>query len=136
MARAIVLAMATVAGAVSARSDGRTTWDGVYTEAQAARGEKVYAAKCVKCHLETMLGDGTATALTGTGFAANWEGVSIGRWWTAREPRADDGRAHCHGSSCGGRVCVQFNKFPAGGPPAAQAEALNESNSWRQSEAS
>ena len=55
----------------------RTVWNGVYTDAQAKRGEKIYAARCVKCHAESLLGDGSATALTGPGFSANWDGVPL-----------------------------------------------------------
>ena len=31
-------------------TDGRTVWDGVYTDAQAARGKTQYEASCSSCH--------------------------------------------------------------------------------------
>jgi len=64
------------ATAMSAQS--KTVWDGVYTEAQAKRGEAVYFERCVRCHGETMMGgtDG-AGALIGDKFNGNWNGVPL-----------------------------------------------------------
>jgi mono/diheme cytochrome c family protein len=55
----------------------RSIWDGVYSEAQAKRGAALYSTHCVGCHLETLEGDGPATPLTGPGFSANWDGISM-----------------------------------------------------------
>src|SRR3954467_5216444 len=55
----------------------RTTWDGVYTEAQAARGATVYAATCAQCHGPTLSG-AEGPPLTGVDFASNWNGLSLG----------------------------------------------------------
>ena len=130
MARALVLGMATTAGVVSARSDGRTTWDGVYSEAQASRGEKLYAAKCAKCHLETMLGDGTATALTGPGFAANWEGVSLAEMVDRTRTTMPDDEPNTLSRQQVADVLAfvfKFNKFPAGETELpTQAEVLKQ----------
>ena len=54
-----------------------TIWDGVYTTEQAARGEKLYADRCAKCHGEGLQGVEMAPALTGTTFYANWEGETL-----------------------------------------------------------
>lgn len=67
----------------------RTIWDGVYTEAQAGRGEKAYKLACGYCHKDTLEGgffdDGTgrAPALAGprafdSSFAKRWDGVTAG----------------------------------------------------------
>ena len=63
--------------AVSAQPS-RSVWDGVYTEAQAKRGEAIYFERCVRCHGETMMGgtDG-AGALIGEKFNGNWNGVPL-----------------------------------------------------------
>jgi mono/diheme cytochrome c family protein len=53
-------------------------WDGVYTEAQAVRGEKASGAQCASCHGQTLTGAEAAPALTGDVFNANWEGVPLG----------------------------------------------------------
>lgn len=46
----VVLALAAWTGAVSARTQGKTTADGVYTAAQAAAGKELYGSKCESCH--------------------------------------------------------------------------------------
>ena len=122
--------VAGVITALTAASASKTVWDGVYTVAQAARGEKVYAAKCVKCHLETLLGDGTATALTGPGFAANWDGVSLGEMLDrTRSTMPDDDPGTLSRQQVADAIAfmLKFNKFPAGETELpTQAEALNQ----------
>jgi uncharacterized protein len=54
----------------------RTIWDGVFTEAQAARGESHYRATCSKCHSDDLMGDREAPALVGPRFAERWKGVT------------------------------------------------------------
>jgi mono/diheme cytochrome c family protein len=49
---------------------GRTAWDGVYTEAQAARAVGVFSDKCAECHVLAAQGDGP---LAGEKF---WEGFT------------------------------------------------------------
>jgi mono/diheme cytochrome c family protein len=65
---------ATTAGSASPRS----VWSGVYTAAQARRGEDLYLTHCAGCHGESLEGNGPATALSGLGFSANWDGRSMG----------------------------------------------------------
>ncbi|MEP7272633.1 MAG: c-type cytochrome, partial [Acidobacteriota bacterium] len=43
----------------------------VYSGAQAARGQAIYAAKCASCHGEQLEGK-TASPLSGPRFAAKW----------------------------------------------------------------
>ena len=56
----------------------RTTWSGIYTNEQAARGEKLYAEHCAQCHGDGLGGVESAPALTGDMFNSNWEGVPLG----------------------------------------------------------
>ncbi len=51
---------------------GKTVWDGVYTEAQAGRGKKLYIASCAACHQEGMQGADLAPALKGDEFLLLW----------------------------------------------------------------
>ncbi|MBM3729171.1 MAG: c-type cytochrome, partial [Acidobacteria bacterium] len=46
--------------------------EGAFAAEQAARGERVYAAKCASCHGDVLQGVEMAPALTGSGFTANW----------------------------------------------------------------
>ena len=50
----------------------KTTGDGVYTAAQAARGESVYSSKCASCHGPDLTGDGQASPLAGKDFTSAW----------------------------------------------------------------
>jgi mono/diheme cytochrome c family protein len=74
-ALAAIPALAVVLGAAG---QAKSVWDGVYTEAQAKRGEEIYVEKCVRCHGPTFQGgtDG-ATALTGPTFNGNWNNVPL-----------------------------------------------------------
>ena len=74
----VVIAAAAAAGVLRAQ-DTRTVWDGVYTEAQAKRGEAIYFEGCVRCHGPSLMGgtDG-AGPLTGPTFNGNWNGVPLG----------------------------------------------------------
>ncbi|MCY3621885.1 MAG: cytochrome c [Gammaproteobacteria bacterium] len=48
--------------------------DGVYTEAQAARGKTVYLERCVECHKEDLRGDQQMTpSLVGIAFTFRWK---------------------------------------------------------------
>ena len=72
----------TVAGvigpALRAQETTRSVWDGVYTEAQAKRGEAAYRLNCARCHGVALEGIETAGPLTGARFTANWNGVTVG----------------------------------------------------------
>jgi len=80
----ITLAIVAAAGALCAGAlraqETRTIWDGVYTEAQAKRGEAIYFERCVRCHGPALMGgtDG-AGPLTGPTFNGNWNGVPLGQ---------------------------------------------------------
>jgi quinoprotein glucose dehydrogenase len=50
---------------------GKTVWDGVFTEAQAARGKDAFAANCSMCHGNDLEG-GRASSLKGDVFMLHW----------------------------------------------------------------
>lgn len=56
---------------------GRTTMDGVYTEAQAERGRTLYADQCVECHGHDLEGKYESAALEGDQFRSDWEGQNL-----------------------------------------------------------
>jgi DNA-binding beta-propeller fold protein YncE/mono/diheme cytochrome c family protein len=62
--------------AVAAQDGTKTTWDGVYSAAQAARGQAVYADKCAKCH-GTEGGGGDAPELVGSAFGSNYDTFTV-----------------------------------------------------------
>lgn len=55
-----------------------TTWSGVYTDAQAKRGQEAYTKACAECHGQDLGGDGFAPGLKGPDFMTNWSGLSVG----------------------------------------------------------
>ena len=63
---------------VTQENSMRSVWDGVYTEAQARRGERTYAQECAQCHLDDLLGDGIAPPLIGAAFSCRWADLSVG----------------------------------------------------------
>jgi mono/diheme cytochrome c family protein len=55
----------------------KTVWDGVYSDAQAKRGEALFGDKCSKCHGADLTG-GDAPSLVGSEFGGNWDDLSLG----------------------------------------------------------
>jgi mono/diheme cytochrome c family protein len=55
----------------------RTTWDSVYTAAQAAHGDTLYKAGCIKCHGATLAGGDQGSPLTGSSFLGDWSGLTL-----------------------------------------------------------
>ncbi|HXG94504.1 MAG TPA: cytochrome c [Blastocatellia bacterium] len=55
----------------------RSVWDGVYTEGQAKRGEALYSRECARCHGSDLAGADEVPPLSGPGFLANWEGLTM-----------------------------------------------------------
>ena len=59
-------------------AQGKTTLDGVYTAAQATRGQKIYTDSCASCHGDDLSGSGQAPALTGKEFNVDWIDLTLG----------------------------------------------------------
>ncbi|HEY1241340.1 MAG TPA: cytochrome c [Bryobacteraceae bacterium] len=55
-----------------------SVWDGIYTEAQAQRGEAAYRQYCASCHGPKLQGTGQAPPLTGSDFTADWDLTALG----------------------------------------------------------
>ena len=78
-----IVAIAAFAATVGARETGaaqqaQSVWEGIYTEAQANRGELLYASECASCHGPNLEGGEFAPALMGGEFTWNWSGLSVG----------------------------------------------------------
>jgi mono/diheme cytochrome c family protein len=71
---AVAGSLAVAVGVVAvAAAQSKTTQDGVYSDAQAARGETVYTKTCASCHGANLEGDGQAPALADVAFAKEWD---------------------------------------------------------------
>ena len=64
--------------ACSIAATSRSVWDGVYTKAQASRGQARYRQECAKCHAENLMGGEAAPALVGDDFLPKWTGKTAG----------------------------------------------------------
>lgn len=66
-------------------------WDGVYTQAQATRGEKVYVQECGRCHGANLRGGEQGPALTGGDFRTNWAGRTMAELFAHARTMPPDG---------------------------------------------
>ena len=73
----VIALMAGLYAVVALSAQGRTTGDGVYTEAQATRGEKIYADSCASCHGPDLYGGGQTPALAGREFNLDWNDLAM-----------------------------------------------------------
>jgi quinoprotein glucose dehydrogenase len=65
-----------IAGGLAAQE--QSTWSGVYTSAQASRGESVYNSGCAVCHGDDLAGSEMGPGLAGSSFLNFWDGLSLG----------------------------------------------------------
>lgn len=72
--RAIFIFSLCLAFGFSAKARGQSA--GIFTEAQAQRGQTLYASKCASCHGQALEG-ASASALTGSKFAGKWFGKTV-----------------------------------------------------------
>jgi hypothetical protein len=121
--------VATIGGAALAASSsplrGQSTashsvLDGVFTEAQAKRGERLYGQLCTSCHGPALAGDDEAPGLTGGAFMSNWSGTTVGeladriRLTTGKLPHGEGDQAV---NSCKGRTSSHDTRGRANSTP-------------------
>ena len=104
--------------AAAQNASGPSIASGVFTAAQAKRGDDAYQASCSGCHGSNLRAtDPEAVDLTGPGFQAKWNGKTLGeRFETIR-----DTMPLGNGNSLGDKTymdilafILQFNDFPPG----------------------
>ena len=94
----------------------RTVRDGVYTDAQAKRGQALYAEKCAPCHGATLGGD-TAPPLVGNDFMGDWSSQTLADLADKIKntmPADDPGKLTLRQSADLVTYILQAGKFPAG----------------------
>src|SRR5215471_14438735 len=70
-------ASSAVATSLPPQAAGKSTQDGVYTDAQAKRGEAAYGKTCAGCHGPDLAGADTAPSLTGGEFNSGWGDLTL-----------------------------------------------------------
>jgi len=80
MRRILALAVAAIGVACigAAAQPTASVWDGIYTDAQAARGADGFTARCASCHGAALTGTGEAPALQGAQFVSDFNGETVG----------------------------------------------------------
>jgi mono/diheme cytochrome c family protein len=105
-----------------------TTNDAVFTDAQAKRGEELYQQQCSSCHDAQLTGSGTAPALTGADFNANWKDETLATFSDrirTTMPADNPGSLNRQQASDIVAFILGFNKYPAGQSElTSDAEAL------------
>ena len=110
-------AISGIGSAVRAQEPTRSVWDGVYTEAQAKRGDAVYRQNCASCHGVALEGIETAGPLTGGRFTSNWNGVTVGDMLErvrVSMPHDRPGTLSRQQTADVLAYVFSFNRFPAG----------------------
>jgi mono/diheme cytochrome c family protein len=98
-------------------SAGPSVWDGIYTEAQAGRGQALYAKSCSSCHRENLEGHGTTPELAGDDFIEKWGGQTVGDLFEkmqASMPADHPGSLSREQNAAILAFILRFNNFPAG----------------------
>ena len=112
---ALILLTAATLAAATIYAQGQTTNDGVGTDAQVKRGSEVYQAQCAACHDAQLAGSGTAPALAGTDFAANWKDETVGSLFERiRATMAADNPGSLKRDQVADLIAfiLNFNKYP------------------------
>jgi mono/diheme cytochrome c family protein len=103
---------------------GRSVSDGVYTAAQAARGQTVYTSRCAGCHAPTLAGR-TGPPLIGDGFLAVWETqplLELANKIQRTMPKDETERLTPQQAADVLAYMLQAGKFPAGSAELAMDE--------------
>ena len=95
----------------------QTIWSGVYSEAQAYRGEKVADTTCIGCHGPKLDGGDSGPKLVGDMFLASWSSQSVGElfdWLREAMPAEAPGTLSRKDAAAVIAYIFKLNKMPAG----------------------
>jgi cytochrome c len=124
-----LLCLGTV-GATLGAGQGRTVWDGIYTDEQADRGEPLYQDACASCHAQDLSGGQMVPELLGGEFVWNWSGLTIGQLFERLRismPQEDPASVSRQEKADILAFILRANEFPAGEKElASRAEMLDQ----------
>jgi cytochrome c len=101
----------------TASGQERSVWDGVYTEEQSKRGERVYGDACANCHSADLTGGQVVPALVGADFLTKWNGSMAGELFElVRTTMPQDGPGSLSTAQYADVLAFMLNKnkFPGG----------------------
>lgn len=73
----VILAGTYLSALVVVGAQAKSVNEGVYSAAQAKRGEAIYKEQCAACHGDNLEGSGPMPPLTGKDFLTNWQGKAV-----------------------------------------------------------
>jgi mono/diheme cytochrome c family protein len=119
-----------VSAMVAVGAQARTATSGVYSEAQAKRGEAVYKEQCAACHGDNLEGSGPMPPLAGKDFLANWGGKPVAEVFDKTQtsmPATAPGSLTPEQTADVISYMLSVGKYPAGAADLpAKADALKE----------
>lgn len=129
---AAALAVAFMMSTTAVRAEqAKTAKDGVYSEAQAKKGEALYGEQCAACHASDLSGGG-APALAGADFLGFWDKTPMAdlvEKIQSSMPASSPGSLTRAQSAEITAYLLKVNQFPAGaGDLSADAAALKAIN--------
>jgi mono/diheme cytochrome c family protein len=113
----------------------RTLQDGVFSDAQVARGQALYTQRCAGCHDPDLTGSAQAPALVGAAFRFKWRQEPLSALFIkiryTMPPNADEAAklTPSQGADLVAHI-LKSNGFPAGKTDFAAADAATSSIGW------
>jgi mono/diheme cytochrome c family protein len=121
LATIVLAALLVGGGAVTAPAQvapSHSAAEGVFTDAQAKRGEDVYASRCAQCHGDDLVSrDDESPSLSGLAFTSSWVGKTLGdRFKIVRTTMPPTDPGGIDEQTCIDIVAfiLKFNGYPAG----------------------
>jgi S-disulfanyl-L-cysteine oxidoreductase SoxD len=111
----LILLAATASAAIA--QETKTATDGVYTEAQANRGNDLYQNNCATCHGGALQGEEENPPLSGNHFFSRFGGLPVSALYSfinTQMPLGQAGALGAQGNADVTAYILQINKFPAG----------------------
>lgn len=109
---------AAMAATLAQNAPSRSTLNGVFSEAQAKRGEDAYLGSCAQCHGENLITvDAETPSLTGPRFKSEWMGKTLAeRFELIRTtmPATNPGNLSDQANIDILAFILKFNGYPAG----------------------
>lgn len=112
----ILLLAAAFAGSAEAQM-AKTAADGVYTDAQASRGNDLYQNNCASCHGGSLQGEEENPPLSGNHFFNRFGGMPVSALYgfiNTQMPLGQAGALGAQGNADVTAYILSVNKFPAG----------------------
>jgi len=113
----LLLAAGWISIALAQEQASRSTWDGIYSDAQATRGAALYKESCQSCHGDTLDGLGPVPPLAGSDFTSHWDGMTVADLLDKMQtsmPADRPGQLSPQVNVDILSYILQYNKFPSG----------------------